>query len=98
MPEKKSIAATMKSIFHAAAASSPESKFRWAEYLLIAVAALNQLGWKRFGDDTVMISVVIPILLLLVLAVVNSLPLASSNGRRFAQILGEFALIAAASF
>jgi signal transduction histidine kinase len=74
-------------------ASSPECKFRWVEYLLIIVAALNQLAWKHVGQGTELVSVAIPMALLAVLAVVNSMPFAAGNGKRMIQILVEFVLI-----
>jgi signal transduction histidine kinase len=98
MPQKQSFSTTIARLYQSFAASAPESKFRWAEYLLIAVSALDQLGWKRAGDETGMISVAIPIALLFVLSLVNSLPVAQSNARRMAQILCELVLIAIASF
>jgi len=97
MPQKQSFTATIASIYQSFTSGSPESKFRWAEHLLIVVAILNQLGWKREGA-TEMITIVVPIVLLFVLAMVNSLPIAQDNGRRMAQILGELALVSIASF
>jgi len=74
-------------------ASSPECKFKWAEYVVIIVAALDQLAWKQAGQGTEFVSVCVPIGLLGVLAVVNSMPIAASNGKRMAQILCEFAVV-----
>jgi signal transduction histidine kinase len=91
---KDSVARTYQSFI----ASSPENKFRWIEYLLIVLAAVNQLCWRRADDTIAITSVVIPVLLLFVLFVVNSLPTGRSNGVRLLQILGELALILVASF
>jgi signal transduction histidine kinase len=98
MPHTQSITDRIARTYQSFASSAPESKFRWAEYLLIVVSVLNQLAWKRTGDDTAMTSVVIPIVLLIVLAILNSLPIARDNGRRLVLKLAELALIAVASF
>jgi len=95
--ERPSISVISKAI-RSLASSSPENQFRWAEYFLIAVAALNQLGWKRAGDATEVISVVIPLVLLVVLALINSLRVPPDNRRRMVLILGELAVVAIASF
>jgi signal transduction histidine kinase len=98
MPGKQSITATIAGPYHAFASSSPETKYRWVEYLLILTSAVNQLGWKRVGDETGVISIAVPIVLLLVLALVNSLPVARGNTGRVVQILSELALVSLASF
>lgn len=68
MAQKNSIAAFLPRWCQSFAAGTPESKYRWAEYLLIFIAALNQLGWKRAGEDSLVHSCGIPIALLAILA------------------------------
>ena len=98
MTEKQSLTAIVARIYQSFVSSSLETKFKCVEYVLIMVAVVNQLGWKNADEAIALKSVAIPIALMAVLCVINSLPVGRDNGRRLVQILGELSLIVTASF
>jgi signal transduction histidine kinase len=96
--EKQSFTAAIAGVWQAISSSSPENKIRWAEYLLIVLAAMNQLCWKPIGSGQEITPVIMPIALLFILTVVNSLPIPQNNGLRLAQIFAELSIVAIGSF